>query len=91
MTKATRPDTQHRIAYEILSKLQKQTEDNFIVFAQLRAEWEKRCEGNFDLFLLQEIFENKAWLQDSCQGQQRHGRGFRGEAEKQIVKLWIFI
>ena len=45
---------------------------------------------DFDLWLLTEIYNENAWIKDSYRGQQRHGRGFRGEDSKQLVKLYIF-
>ena len=60
------------------------------VFAEARTEWERQFDGSFDLFVAELMFRDEAWLKSSYRGQQRHGRGYRDDVDKQLVKLFIF-
>lgn len=93
MAKTTKRETQIKIAREILQRHEQEQYSNlngYIIFAELRTAWEKRCIGDFDNLIRELIFTEDAWLKDGYRGQQRHGRGFDGHPEKQIVKLYIF-
>ena len=88
--KATEQEAKKRIAKEITDNLRYQAPDGFFVFADARRQWEDRCEGDFDSLVTELIFSDNAWLKDSYRGQQRHGQGYRNDAGKQFVKLYIF-
>jgi len=94
MAKATNPSTQLRIAKEIVSdeRIHNSFGDNhsFIVFSHVRDRWEARCQGSFDSWLRQAIFDGKADILDGFRGQARHGRGFDDNPDRQIVRLYIW-
>lgn len=83
-------DAKRQVAKDELNKLKASSHDGYIVFAELRRAWERQYDNNFDLWLLTEIYNDNAWVKDSYRGQARHGRGFQGEDDKQLVKLYIF-
>jgi len=92
--KASKVATQLRIAKEIVDdeRVHNPFDANgsFIVFSHVRERWEARCQGSFDTFLRQMIFEGKADILAGFQGQMRHGRGFDDNPDRQIVRLYIW-
>jgi len=87
---AARSAKKKRIAKEITDGLRKHAHDGYLVFADARREWEARCEGSFDVFIAELIFRDEAWIKDGYRGQQRHGRGYRGDINKQFAKLYVW-
>ena len=66
MRKATKKETKIRIAREELEKA-KDTPwgtmwEGMVIFSELRKGWERRCVGDFDQFLLELMYEDKAWI-----------------------------
>lgn len=90
MKKLTSFEDKKRVAKEITDTLRKHAEDGFFIFAVARQKWEGQCEGSFDIFIAELIFAEAAWLKAGYRGQQRHGRGYRGDVSKQFVQLYIF-
>ena len=88
--KTTQLEAQKRIAKEITDDLRTKANDSHLIFAEARTAWEAQCEGNFDTFITELVFTDEAWIASSYRGQQRHGRGYRGDANKQLTKLYIF-
>ena len=83
-------DERKVVAKRITDDLRTAADAGHFVFAQARTEWERQFDGSFDQFVTELIFRDEAWLKSSYRGQQRHGRGYRDEVDKQLVKLFIF-
>lgn len=79
-----------KVAKEITDRLRTASEDSHFAFALARREWEAQFDGSFDVFVAELIFKDDAWLKSSYRGQLRHGKGYRGDINKQLVQLYIF-
>ena len=79
-----------KIAKQITDDLRTKAHDSHLVFAEARRLWEAQCEGSFDALITELCFSEDAWIRSSYRGQQRHGRGYQGDTNKQLVQLYIF-